>query len=79
MQHSPISYRHLPISYRQLRNTLNKLSEEQLDMSVSTYDHDAEEVYPVYATFLVSELPQEFKESIPLDDENHPVLLISCL
>lgn len=65
----------LPLTFRQIRDALNELSDEQLDMSATVYDHDVEEAYPVYDTFIFSELPQKYQDNIDLDDDQ-PLFLI---
>ena len=48
-----------PLTYRELKAKLNKLTEEQLDMSVTMYDTDNHQALPIMDIMPVSELDNE--------------------
>jgi len=53
-----------PLTYRQLKASLDALGEDQLDEPVSLLRDDANEVYPIFDTILISELPKERREEL---------------
>lgn len=63
-------------TYRELLAALQELSEDQLDMTASTYDPDTNEVVPISETFVVGNLP--VRHQIELDGvvENDQPLLV---
>jgi len=63
-------------TYRELRDALNELSEEQLDMTVSIYDPEIAEVYPVSECFVVDNLPPEHQQHFDEEEFEQPLLLI---
>lgn len=63
-------------TYRELLAALQELSEDQLDMTASTYDPNTHEVVPISETFIVANLP--VRHQIELDGvvENDQPLLV---
>jgi len=64
-------------TYRELLAALQELSEDQLDMTASTYDPTTNEVVPISETFVVSELP--IRHQIELDgvvENDQPLLVV---
>ena len=59
-----------PISYRDLLHALQELDSDALDMSVSIFDTNSLEVFPVFETTFVSELPT--KQRYALEDVVEP-------
>jgi len=53
-----------PLTYRELKAALSALDEEQLDQSVSLLRGEDNEVFPIFDTILVSELPDEKREEL---------------
>jgi len=47
-----------------LKASLDALGEDQLDEPVSLLRDDANEVYPIFDTILISELPKERREEL---------------
>ena len=58
------------MTYKELKNQLEKLDEDQLNMDVTIYDSEDDEFYGCYAPHLSIN-----KEADTLDD-NHPYLII---
>jgi len=58
------------MSYRKLRDKLNGLAEDQLDMDVTIYDAEDDEFYGCYAAKL------EINTSDSALDDGHPYLTI---
>lgn len=66
------------MTYRQLLNALNELSENDLDLSVSLFDTNTKEVYPLVETTLVSELPSKYREEVEdVLTNDHPILVFA--
>lgn len=64
-------------TYRELLAALQELSEDQLDMTASTYDPNTHEVVPISETFVVGNLP--IRHQIELDgvvENDQPVLVL---
>lgn len=62
------------LTYRDLRDYLNTLTPEELDLNVSVYAEDVDNVWPVLRA--VPNSDQELGEELDTLDPNHPVLLI---
>ena len=72
----------MPITYRQLRDRLNELTEEQLDMLASVYVLDMETMCNVNDTILVNEFTsgydtEQLEEWFDVHDvdDNLPLLI----
>lgn len=58
------------MTYRELLATLNKLSDDQLDMDVSVYIEDLDEFHPTTGVGIASAILTDVL------DEGHPYLII---
>lgn len=63
-------------TFRQIRDALNELSEEQLDMTASVYDPDIHEVFPIRECFIVENMSKEHQERLDGVVENDQPLLV---
>lgn len=61
-----------PLSYRQLKEALNELTDEQLDMTVTIWNTD--EAYVIMDYMTVENLPNEQFENQDMDD-SQPLLI----
>lgn len=65
------------LTFRELREAINELSEEQLNMTASVYDSHATEVYAISECFVTHNLPQNHQEELDgVVEENQPLLVI---
>lgn len=62
------------LTYRTLKQYLDQLTEQELDMNVAVLSQDQEEVFPVLGTAHNSE--QELGELLDILDPAHPLLII---
>lgn len=63
-------------TFRQLRDALNELSDEQLDMTASVYEPSTNEVIPISECFIVENLPDAHQEQLDGVVENDQPLLV---
>lgn len=65
------------LTWREIKDALNELSEEQLQMSAVILDADRMETMPITNSFLLSELPSRFQEEFEdVYDDDVPLLVI---
>ena len=64
------------LTYRQVRDALNELSDEQLDMTASVYEPSTNEVVPISECFVVINLPDAHQEELNGVVENDQPLLV---
>lgn len=63
-------------TYRQIRDALNELSEEQLDMTASIYEPDMDEVIPISECFIVENMPMRYQEALDgVVESNQPLFI----
>ncbi len=62
-------------TFRQIKEAVNSLTEEQLDMTAMIYDSDVKETFAISECFLVSELPNEHRDEVELED-NQPLFVV---
>lgn len=62
-------------TFRQIKEAVNSLTEEQLDMTAMIYDSDAQESFAISECFLVSELPEKHRDEVELED-NQPLFVV---
>lgn len=62
------------LTYRDLRDYINTLTEQELDLNVSVYSGDVDECFPVFGTSRNTD--EEMGEKLDTLDPNHPMLLI---
>lgn len=63
------------LTYRELRDYLNALSEVELDLNVSIYSGEVDEVWPV--SDICRNTDQEMGEELDTLDPNHPLLVMA--
>lgn len=63
------------MTYRELRDYLNSLSEVELDLNVSIYSGDVDEVWPVMS--ICRNNDADMGEEMDVLDPNHPLLIMS--
>lgn len=66
------------LTYRQVRDALNELSDEQLDMTASVYEPSTNEVVPISECFVVINLPDAHQEELNgvVERWDQPLLVI---
>lgn len=64
------------LTYRKIRDALNELSEEQLDMTASVYEPSTNEVIPISECFIVENLPDAHQEALDGVVENDQPLFV---
>ena len=62
------------MTYQELRDYLDTLTPEELNLNVSIYCGEVDEVWPVMGTSRNTD--QDMGEEISILDHNHPMLLI---
>ena len=65
-------------TYRKLLEALSELTDEQLDMTVSTYCPETNEIVPVGETFVASELPEKHYDEVDVEDDQ-PLLVLGFI
>ena len=65
-------------TYRKLLEAISSLTEDQLDMTVSTYCPETNEVVPVGEAFVASELPEKHYDEVDVEDDQ-PLLVLGHL
>ena len=63
----------MDMTYRELRDFINTLTEEQLDLEVALYSGDIDEALPVYGTGFHTE--EQMGELLPNMAVGHPLLM----
>jgi hypothetical protein len=73
-------------TYRQIRDALNELSEEQLDMTASIYEPEMDEVIPISECFIVTvrtylkgveNMPQRYQDALDgVVESNQPLFIV---
>lgn len=65
------------LTYRQIRDALNELSEEQLDMTASVYEPEMNEVIPISETWIVENMPAFYQDQLDGIVENDQPLFVT--
>jgi hypothetical protein len=64
------------LTYRQVRDALNELTDEQLDMTASVYEPSTNEVIPISECFVVENFPDAHQEELDGVVENDQPLFV---
>ena len=69
------------VTYRHIRDALNELSDEQLDMTACIYESDTMEVFDISDTYTVENFPKRHREELlnSAFEDNQPLFVVGFL